>query len=347
MRFRRACRRKRLEEERGVAITKGFLAQGKAVGTGDAPAAMFLLILLRLLLGLLGRSAPDVAVPDLENPPEAYRKEVVVGEIHVLTSFLSVPRIGRNQKQADRLCGPDGRNFQIFVDRISRALYNALAARGGGRRMGEVLMIRYFRGKLGGESLRDRVIFAFLAFLLLFFGMMFVSHFLLPEGVLKNKNPLQQWEESRNAVMLTLQIFSYNMLSVVFILLGSLFGGKKEAEEHYFSVGYVAFFTQIALNGVVLGTWSFSMGGPAVPLLDRVLRTFDLAHRAGLWEMMGQMLIACAAARITLIRTSGKVTINRSLRDVRLTRAEGLTLVLGLLLMLAGAFVESRAILSL
>ena len=101
MRFRRACRRKRLEEERGVAITKGFLAQGKAVGTGDAPAAMFLLILLRLLLGLLGRSAPDVAVPDLENPPEAYRKEVVVGEIHVLTSFLSVPRIGRNQKYAD------------------------------------------------------------------------------------------------------------------------------------------------------------------------------------------------------------------------------------------------------
>ena len=213
--------------------------------------------------------------------------------------------------------------------------------------MGEVLMIRYFRGKLGGVSLRDRVVFAFLAFLLLFFGMMFVSHFLLPEGVLKNKNPLQQWEESRNAVVLTLQIFSYNMLSVVFILLGSLFGGKKEAEEHYFSVGYVAYFTQIALNGVVLGTWSFSMGGPAVPLLDRVLRTFDLAHRAGLWEMMGQMLIACAAARIALIRTSGKVTVNRSLWDVRLTGAEGLTLVLGLILMLAGAFVESRAILSL
>ena len=59
------------------------------------------------------------------------------------------------------------------------------------------------------------------------------------------------------------------------------------------------------------------------------------------------MLIACAAARIARIRTSGKVTVTRSLRDVRLTRAEGLTLVLGLLLMLAGAFVESRAILSL
>ena len=208
-------------------------------------------------------------------------------------------------------------------------------------------MIRYFREKLGGERLRDRVFFAFLAFLALFFGMMVVSHFLLPEGALKNKNPLQQWEESENLAVLTVQIFSYNMLSVLFILLGSLFGGKKEAEAHYFSVGYVAFFTQIAINGVVLGTWSFSMAGPAAPLWDRVLRTFDLTHRAGLWEMTGQMLIACTAARIALIRTSGKTTVTRSLRDVRLTRAEGLTLVSGLILMLAGAFVESRAILSL
>ncbi len=208
-------------------------------------------------------------------------------------------------------------------------------------------MIRYFRGKLGGESLRDRVFFAFLLFLTLFFGVMFLSHFLLPEGLLKNKNPLQQWEESRDALVLTIQIFSYNMLSVLFILLGSLFGNKKDSEEHYFSIGYVAFFTQIALNGVVLGTWSFSMAGPAAPLLDRVLRTFDLAHRAGLWEMMGQMLIACAAARVAPVRTSGKTTVTRSLRHVRLTRAEGRTLVLGLILMLAGAFVESRAILSL
>lgn len=208
-------------------------------------------------------------------------------------------------------------------------------------------MIRYVRAKLGGESLRDRVFFAFVLFLILFFGMMVLSHFLLPEGVLRNSNPLQQWEESGDVIVLTFQIFSYNMLSVLFILLGSLFGGKKEAEERYFSVGYVAFFTQIALNGIVLGTWSFSMAGPAVPLIERVTGTFDLAHRAGLWEMMGQMLIACAAARIAIVRTSGKATVTRSLREIRLTRFEGLTFAAGLVLMLAGAFVESRAILSL
>ncbi len=208
-------------------------------------------------------------------------------------------------------------------------------------------MIRYIREKLSSESLRDRILFAFLVFLALFFGVMAVSYFLLPEGFLKNRNPLQNWEESGNMAVLALQIFSYNMLSVLFILLGSLFGGKKESEAGYFSVGYVAFFTQIVINGVVLGTWSFSMGGPAVPLIDRVIRTFDLTHRAGLWEMMGQMLIACAAARIAIIKTSGKSTQTRKLRDIRLTRAEGGMLALGLMLMLGGAIVESAAILAL
>ena len=205
-------------------------------------------------------------------------------------------------------------------------------------------MIRYFRGKLGGESLRDRVFFAFLLFLTLFFGVMFLSHFLLPEGVLKNKNPLQQWEESRDVLVLTIQIFSYNMLSVLFILLGSLFGSKREGQDGYFSTGYVAFFTQIVINGLVLGTWSFSLAGAPVPLIDRLIRTFDLLHRAGLWEMMGQMLIACAAARIAILRTCGKETEKRRLRDVRLTTAEGWTIVLGLVLMAAGAIVESFAI---
>jgi hypothetical protein len=208
-------------------------------------------------------------------------------------------------------------------------------------------MVRYFRQKLSGDSLKDRLLFAFLLFCILFFGMMLASYFLLPEGLLKNKNPLQSWETSDNAAVLALQIFSFNMLSVSLILLASLFGGKKASEANYFSVGYVAFFTQIALNGVVLGTWSFSVESQAVPLLSRVIRTFDLMHRAGLWEMMGQMFIACSSARIAIVRTSGKTSQTSKLRDIRLTSAERRTLVLGLMLMLAGAIVESFAIVAL
>ncbi len=96
------------------------------------------------------------------------------------------------------------------------------------------------------------------------------------------------------------------MLSVLVIVLGSLFGQKKELEANYLSIGYLAFFVLICQNGVVLGTWSFSMAGAAVPLLDRIARTFDLAHRAGLWEMMGQLLITCSVAHIATVLTSGK-----------------------------------------
>ena len=36
---------------------------------------------------------------------------------------------------------------------------------------------------------------------------------------------------------------------------------KKESETGYLSIGYLAFFAQICINGIVAGTWSFSLGG--------------------------------------------------------------------------------------
>jgi hypothetical protein len=174
-----------------------------------------------------------------------------------------------------------------------------------------------------------------------------ISYFFLPEGFLKSKNPLHNWETSSNTFILTLQIFSYNMLSVLVIILGSLFGQKKDSEANYFSIGYLAIFTQICINGIVLGTWSFSMAGEAVPLINRITRTFDLAHRAGLWEMMGQLLITCSLAHIATILTSGKNTVTRKLKDIHLTIAERIVFMAGFSLMLIGAIIESNAINSL
>ena len=76
------------------------------------------------------------------------------------------------------------------------------------------------------------------------------------------------------------------------IITGSLFGQKKESESNYLSVSYLALLTMFSINGVVLGTWFFSMAGEAVPLFERIAGSLDLVHRAGLWEMMGQLLIA-------------------------------------------------------
>lgn len=206
------------------------------------------------------------------------------------------------------------------------------------------VIIKYLRKKLSSDSLGERVIFAVLLFLTLFFGVMIISYFFLPEGFLKNKNPLQNWETSKSIFICTLQIFFYNMLSVMGIVVASLFGRKKESEVNYLSVGYVVFFVQIFINGVVVGTWSFSMGGAAVPLFGRIIRTFDLAHRAGLWEMTGQLFITCAVARIATITTSGKNTMTRKIKDIHLSKPEIALLAIGLVLMLIGAFVESNAI---
>lgn len=188
------------------------------------------------------------------------------------------------------------------------------------------------------------MIFTCLLLLILFFGVMIISYLLLPEGLLKNKNPLQSWETSGNTVIFTMQIFFYNMLSVLVIFLGSLFGQKKEQDKNYLSVGYIAFFGMICINAIVLGTWSFSVESEAVPLLNRITRTFDLFHRAGLWEMTGQLLITCSLAHIATVLTSGKNTITRKIREINLSRSEKLLLVLGFALMMIGAVVESIAI---
>lgn len=208
-------------------------------------------------------------------------------------------------------------------------------------------MMRFFRENLSSNSLKQRVLFSMLLYLALFFGVVVISYFFLPEGLLKSKNPLQNWETSNNTFTLTLQIFFYNMLSVLVIVLGSLFGQKKESEANYLSIGYLALFTQFCINGIVLGTWSFSMAGEAIPLLERIVRTFDLTHRAGLWEMLGQLLITCAVAHIATVLTNDKNTVTRKIRDIHLTTAEKIVLMTGLGLMLVGAIIESIAINSL
>jgi hypothetical protein len=204
--------------------------------------------------------------------------------------------------------------------------------------------MKYVREKLADNSLKVRIIFTVILFLVMFMGVMIASYYFLPEGLLKNKHPLQGWETSANNFVLTLQIFFYNMLSVLVIILGSLFGQKKEGETNYFSYGYLAFFTMICINGIVLGTWSFSVESVPVSLLGRITRTFDLIHRAGLWEMMGQLLITCSTAHIATVLTSGKTTTARKIKDIHVTGPERTVFVTGVVFMLIGAAVESFAI---
>jgi len=207
-------------------------------------------------------------------------------------------------------------------------------------------MLSYIKKNLSSKALKIRLVFTFILFIILFLGLTILSYYLLPEGILKNKNPLQNWKTADHTLVLTLQIFFYNMLSVIIILLGSLFGQKKDTEKNYLSIGYLAFFVVICQNAVVLGTWSFSIDLEAVSLSERIFGTFDVVHRAGIWEMIGQLFITCAVAHIATILTSGKTTTYLKLRDIHLRKSEKLLLITGLVFMLTGAIVESLAILA-
>ncbi len=204
--------------------------------------------------------------------------------------------------------------------------------------------MRYIRERLSSENLKERIIWTFVIFFVIFFGVVILSYYFLPEGLLRNKNPMQNWDHSGGVLELSLRIFLYNLLSVFVILPASLFATKKPNEKNYISAGYTAFFTLVCINAVVLGTWSFSVESQAVPLVARIIGSFDLAHRAGLWEMAGQLLICCAVAHIAIVKSSGRDTLKRNIRDIRLTSMEKLAFLIGLILMMIGAVVEGFAI---
>ena len=136
--------------------------------------------------------------------------------------------------------------------------------------------MNYLREKLSSNNLKDRVIWSVILFLILFFGIVVISYFIFPEGLLKNKNILQSWKSSDNVLILTLQIFFYNLISVLIIFLASLFSKKNKGNQNYLSIGYTVFFTLISINAIVLGTWSFSVESIAAPLFERIINIFDV-----------------------------------------------------------------------
>jgi hypothetical protein len=208
-------------------------------------------------------------------------------------------------------------------------------------------MIDRIKRNMTSKSLALRIITTYICFLIIFNVLVIFSYYFLPQGLLLNKHPLQNWDTSPSLVISSLQIFSYNLLSVIVLLIGNIFSSRKNKTKCFMPLGYLAFFATISLNAVVLGTWSFSVITDPVPLMDRLLGTFDLLHRAGLWEMSGQLFILCSTAKISLIITDGKETIKKSWKTIELSKQEKIVFAFGLLCMLSGAIIESYAILNL
>ena len=192
-----------------------------------------------------------------------------------------------------------------------------------------------------------RIITTYICFLLVFFSVTIVSYYLLPQGLMLNKNPLKNWDTSPNLIISSLQILAFNLLSVVVILFGNTFLVRRNKSQYFVPLGYLAFFAGIIINAVVLGTWSFSAVTDAIPLISRLIGTFDIFKRAGLWEMSGQIFILCSTVNISLIITDGKETSTKNWKTIKLTKKEIIVFSVGLILMLLGALIESYAIINI
>ena len=205
-------------------------------------------------------------------------------------------------------------------------------------------MVQKFKDGMISDKVSQRILWLTIVFFIAFFGITILSYYLLPEGFLLRKNRISDFKTSENFFLCTAQIFLYNILSVAFIFVGSMFAKRNEGEKAYRSYGRIGFFVFILLNAITLGTWSFTGNTNSVPLAARILRTFDIVHNAGLLEMYGQLLITSALATKYLVMTEGRKTSTRSIQEIPFSKSEILTLICGFLLMFAGALVESRAI---
>ncbi|MBD5134653.1 MAG: hypothetical protein HDT39_01620 [Lachnospiraceae bacterium] len=204
------------------------------------------------------------------------------------------------------------------------------------------------REKLTSEKLYIRIICLTVIFLIAFIGTVALSYFFLPDGFLNSYSESRDFETSSNLLVSTLQIFLFNQMSVVAILVGSIFAKKRKEKECYLTLGYYCFLLLVLLNAVILGTGSFSSTNTAsIPLMERIAGMFHFAQHAGMIEMFGLLLIACSLADKYLVMTHGKNTSTRSIKEITWKKQEILCIIIGILLMLFAAFIESRAIIAM
>ena len=189
----------------------------------------------------------------------------------------------------------------------------------------------------------------YFSFFLLLVPVTILSHFLLPEGILRGKNPLIGFELSSSLWISTLQIFGYNLIFTCLMIGANLFARQSRIyPEKFIPTGYLAFWGVTVTAALYLGTWSIEVVTPAPPLLQRFVRLFDIFHRAGLWELSGYLLAATTSFKFTFWYTDGKREVGRRLfRDISLSVTEKILFCLAFVFIFCGAFLESYGIIEL
>jgi len=210
-------------------------------------------------------------------------------------------------------------------------------------------LLRAMVNGVTSEKIWKRIFWMYVYFFLLLVPVTVLSYFLLPEGILRGKHPFTGFELSPILWISILQIFGYNLIFTLLTVSANLFARQSRVcPEKFVPMGYLAFWGITVTIALYLGTWSQEVVTTAPPLLHRLIRPFDIGHRAGLWELSGYLLAATTSFKFTLIYTDGKKVIaRRNWREVTMTKTEQILFALAFVLLMCGAFIESQGIIAL
>ena len=129
------------------------------------------------------------------------------------------------QRGLQDCCGSPPRKGSHSVRRRQAVKKAMKASEGHG-----VEAVRRFREGMISDKVAQRILWLSILFFIIFFGVTILSYYLLPEGLLLGKNRISDFKTSENLFLCTAQIFLYNMLSVAFILVGSMFAKRNAGE---------------------------------------------------------------------------------------------------------------------
>lgn len=191
------------------------------------------------------------------------------------------------------------------------------------------------------SSLFKRFIWVWILSFSILFLAWTVSYLLLPQGALRGKLPgTVLLGEDIDVLSTFLKILLFNFLigGIVFSLCNLFRVGDVP-------LGYVAIWLDILVFGLLKGTNSF------IYPYDTMLASFIGFLRTGLWEFSAYILMTCSTVNFAIYRQeswlSGKVTRIKQWQDVKLSKTEKGTYVIGVAILAFSAFLESLAIFSI
>lgn len=190
-------------------------------------------------------------------------------------------------------------------------------------------------------KLKYRLFKSLFFFLLIFFGTVIVSFCCLPEGILKQTNVDKDISYNMSFIATMFSIFARNIIVTLFLCVGNLVALR--IRNFTFPFGYLGTGLMLIVNGITLGTWSFSARNDVRPGLTKIImHSFDVLHNAGLVEILGVLLIVIALGRLNLLVVEKGAMVKCGIRSLQ--TSEWLCVSAGVLLIIFGAMIEAASL---